>query len=256
MVNDCLAAKRYSEWLASAVQGRVVDGNCVVTIPFYDPSHDSLELLVRSTSDGEISISDGGYILGFLGDGSAMGGLPEPKALLASRILEDNGLSIVGGEIVGLAEDEYFPVRFHEVVQCLLRLIDVFELRLEVPRAGFHPEVATYLRKLNVVFEAGRRVVGYSELPHTFDFGIDSPKGERLIKIVTRPDSKTTGSIIFAHEDIARKRTSPSVFALYDDRAFDFPRNKQRALERYGIPTIRWRDADSVGNMIGVAQVS
>lgn len=253
MVNNCRAAARYAEWLASAVQGRIVDGNCVVTIPFYDPSHDSLELLVKSSPSGEISISDGGYILGFLGDGSAMGGLPEPKALLASRIIEDNGLSIVGSEIVGVAEDEHFPVRFHEVVQCLLRLIDIFELRLEMPKTGFHPEVSAFLRKQDVAFEAGRRVVGYSELPHIFDFGVDSPMGERLIKIVTRPDSKTTGSIIFAHEDIARKRASPSVFALYDDRVFDFPRSKQRALERYGIPTIRWQDAASVSRMIGVA---
>jgi Domain of unknown function DUF1828./Domain of unknown function DUF1829. len=253
MVNECLAAKRYSEWLAGTVQGRVVDGNCVVTIPFYDSSHDSLELLVKTSPGGEITISDGGYILGFLGDGSALGGLPEPKAMLASKILEDCGLSIVGGEIVGNAENEYFPIRFHEVVQCLLRLIDVFELRLEVPKAGFLPEVATFLRQRDVKFESGRRVVGYSELPHVFDFGIDSPKGERLIKIITRPDAKTTGSIIFAHEDIAKRRASPSVFALYDDRSFDFPGNKRRALERYGIPAIRWQDATSVEHMIGVA---
>lgn len=253
MVNECLAAKRYSDWLAGTVQGRVVDGNCVVTIPFYDPSHDSLELLVKKSADGSITISDGGYILGFFGDGGTLGDLPEPRALLVSKILEDSGLSVVGGEILGDAEDEYFPIRFHEVVQCLLRLVDVFELRLEVPKAGFHPEVATYLRNRDVEFEPRRRIVGYSELPHVFDFGIDSPKGERLIKIVSRADSKTTGSIIFAHEDIAKRKLSPNVFALYDDRVFDFPNNKRRALERYGIPTIRWQDTTSVEHMIGVA---
>ncbi|HUW39410.1 MAG TPA: DUF1828 domain-containing protein [Rectinemataceae bacterium] len=253
MVNECLAARRYSEWLAGTVQGRVVDGDCVVTIPFYDPSHDSLELLVRRSADGGISISDGGYILGSFGNGDTLSDLPEPRAMLIAKILEDSGLSIVGGEIIGDAEDEFFPIRFHEVVQCILRLVDVFELRLETPKASFQPEVATFLRKRNVQFEPGRRIVGYSELPHVFDFGIDSPKGEHLIKIVSRADAKTTGSIIFAHEDIARRNTSPNLFALYDDRVFDFPNSKRRALERYGIPTIRWQDTASVEHMIGVA---
>ena len=63
------------------VQGRVVDGNCVVTIPFYDSSHDSLELLAKMSVNGRINISDGGYVLGLFGDRGTLRDLPEPALL-------------------------------------------------------------------------------------------------------------------------------------------------------------------------------
>lgn len=128
------------------------------------------------------------------------------------------------------------------LVQCLIKVSDMFMMKNTNEVSTFGSEVKVFLEQNDIRALADINLIGKSKLSTKFDFGIGKSlkASERLIKVRNGLDLSTTKNIIFSWEDTKEVREESSLFVFLNDREKSINMSHINGLSEYGIHSCLW----------------
>lgn len=116
----------YTQWLRNEITTAKLGEYIQITTPFLDHLNDYIQIYAKINSDGNIELSDDGYIINnLMMSGVLIKRSPIRKSRL-EKMLRSFGVTMNGDEIVSNATMKDFPQKKHLFVQALLLIDDMF----------------------------------------------------------------------------------------------------------------------------------
>lgn len=172
-----------------------IDQNIIrIDTPFYDRHNDSLIIYASDCGNGNIKISDAGYVLDDLETDGIY--ILRSKLRMDFMLKQLNSFAIrfdkETNELYTISSTEQYAVNQYLLVQAMLFVNDMFMLSNKNVSSIFLNEVAGFLEDNNIRAIANRAIIGTSGMIHRFDFSIAGFKDipERLIRVVNTPDNE------------------------------------------------------------------
>ena len=134
----------YANWIKERITFEKVNEYYEITTPYLDRFDDFLKIYVKQLKDGTIYMTDDGYIIGNLLSCGLSLRKNSNKFKILERIVNNYGLQLKGEEITTKAELNNFPLKKHLMVQAMLSVDNMFELRKENVKNLFLVDVIEY----------------------------------------------------------------------------------------------------------------
>jgi len=134
----------YTAWLKSEITIANFGEYTELTTPYLDRFNDYLQIYAKQNSDGTITLTDDGYIIGSLiSSGMTFQKSPKRQKML-DRVANNYNVSIVGEEIKAIATAGNFPQKKHMMVQAMLAVDDMYTVSGENIKDLFLEDVETF----------------------------------------------------------------------------------------------------------------
>ena len=232
---------QYWNWLQEQTTVREVGDYVEITTPYLDRHNDCLQLYAGKHREGFI-LTDDGYVL----DDLAQAGVEATsgkRSILLQETLNGFGVRAVAGALQVETSLDDFGLRKHSLLQAMLAVSDMFYLASPTVEGVFHEDVTTWLDASGVRYAPNVKFSGKSGYDHKFDFvipkSLDQP--ERVCRSINRPDRNTAQTMAFAWLDTREVRDpNAAAYAILNDSGGSVPRSVDKALDSYGVRTIRW----------------
>lgn len=236
IVND------YYLWLKNETFYTEVNDNISrISLPFLDHNNDYTEVYIINGLNGDFRISDDGETLNTLElDGVSM---TSSRKLIVERILASHGCHMEHNEIFIFANKDNISIKKHMLVQCLLKIGDLYALASSNIKSFFAEDVAEFLDENGIRYTPNPMFIGKSDFPCQFDFVIPKSKRkpERIIKTFNSLDNERAKILMFSWEDTKLTRPIGSnLYALINDSEKIAKKIVTNSLAQYGIKTVEW----------------
>lgn len=239
---------QYWAWLKDKTKLREVGGEWVeITTPHLDRHNDYLQIYARRMN-GNLVLTDDGYIIGDLIRGGCRLDSPKRQALL-NMTLAGFGVQLVEGRLEVRASPENFALRKHNLLQAMLAVNDLFYLAIPMVASLFYEDVVLWLEASDIRFTPNVKFTGKSGYDHLFDFVIPKSRKqpERILHTITRPSKDTAEAAAFKWIDTRDVRSSDSrAYALLNDQEQGVPQGVVDALGSYDIRPVIWSAREQV----------
>ena len=133
----------YVAWLHEGLAVEEVNGACELTTPFLDRHNDHLQIYAVRR-DGNIVLSDDGYILSDLRTSGLEVDTPKRKMVLDS-VLSGLGVRMENNQLVVEASARNLGQRLHSLVQAMLAVNDMFVMAQPRVASFFWEDVRSFL---------------------------------------------------------------------------------------------------------------
>jgi len=235
--------KKYIDWVQECIEFEQIGEWIAINTNYLDINNDAIQVYVKKTEHGYL-LSDDGFVKSEL----FLSGLSlhtiKQKELFESVML---GFGIYSKDDVLYknVQKKEFPFQFHQYIQGILSLLDLFFLSTPKAKLLFYEEVLIWLDKLEIPYNENIKVSGKSGLDHKIDFAFPKKgkKKERLAKILNRVSKSKIKDTIFTFQDIKKSRDFLP-FALINDEKGEDLSKEVYALEAYDIFTVPWSQKD------------
>lgn len=244
-----LLIEEYVRWLRSGLAATKVDGACELTTPFLDRHNDHLQIYAIR-ENGEIRLTDDGYILAELQASGVSLTTPKRKAIL-DGFLRGFGVQREDDELTVNASPSNVGQRIHTLVQAMLAVNDMFVLAQPRVASLFFEDVRAFLDEHEVRYSERVKLPGRTGFDHSIDFLIPKSraKPERLVKTINAPNKNTVTNYLFALNDIRQNRSLQSqAYAVLNDHHRKPPGGDVlRALQEYDVVPALWSERERFG---------
>lgn len=239
---------QYWAWLKDKTKLREVGGEWVeITTPHLDRHNDYLQIYARRIN-GNLVLTDDGYIIGDLIRGGCRLDSPKRQALL-NMTLAGFGVQLAEGRLEVRASPENFALRKHNLLQAMLAVNDLFYLAIPMVASLFYEDVVSWLEASDIRFTPNVKFTGKSGYDHLFDFVIPKSRRqpERILHTITRPSKDTAEAAAFKWIDTRDVRSSDSrAYAFLNDQEQGVPQGVVDALGSYDIRPVIWSAREQV----------
>jgi len=233
----------YYSWLKSISFLNQLDNNIArISLPFLDRNNDYTEIYAVKQSEREYLLTDDGATCGEL----EFSGFEfnDKRLEMLNTIVNSHGVSIDSNKaIFTVADIDSLPQKKHMLVQCMMKVSDLFELRRSKVTSLFTEDIAEFLDENDIRYTPDVMLIGKSKLPCHFDFIIPSNKTapERLIRGMNRLDNNSVRLLIFSWEDTRDSRSRESKFyAFINDIELQSRTTVISSLKEYDITPVMW----------------
>ena len=239
----------YADWIRSEIVTAKFGEYTQITTPFLDHLNDYIQIYVKVDQDGQIKMSDDGYIINNLAlSGVSINRSPTRKQRL-EKTLRSFGVSMIKDEIISSATVEDFPQKKHLFIQALLRIDDMFTTSQSSVKDLFNDDVKSFFDAHNIYYSENLSVVGKTGGVHPYDFHFQRSKNqpERFCKTINRLTQTTSRTAIFGWLDTEDVRDSASKLIVLINDENPVKPDAMNALRNYSdrnIEPICFSDAD------------
>jgi len=243
MIND------YTEWLKKEISTCAFGEYIELTTPYLDRFNDYLQIYVKQDTDGTISMTDDGYIIGnLISSGmSFKKGTKIHKTL--DKIAKNFNVLINGEEIVTTANSHNFPQKKHMMVQAMLAIDDLYIVSPENVKDLFFDEIRTYFDANDIFYSENFSVLGKTETIYTYDYHLQRTreKPERFCRGINRLNQPRRDMTLFNWIDTQDKRgNAGELIVIYNDNNA-VSDDVLRGFYNYGIKTLPFSQRQDIG---------
>lgn len=231
----------YLEWLRGRITVADINGVCEITTPFLDRHNDLLQIYVEP-SNGNLRLTDDGYILGDL-ESSGFTIDTNKRRDMLRLVLNGFGVEERDGELLVETSIEKFPQKKHALVQAMLAVNDMFMTARPHVATLFLQDVELFLEAHEVRFSPSVEFTGKTGFVHKFDFLIPRSRGapERLLRAINRPSRDTATSLLFSWTDTKEVRPKESQFyVMLNDTEKPLAADILEAFKHYQVEPVAW----------------
>lgn len=240
--NDIL--DKYIKWIKDNTSVKSIkDGKiCEIITPFLDRHNDHLQIYILKSGDS-YKLTDDGYTLADLKLSGLEINTPKRQTTLKTALY---GFGVKLGENQELtitANESNIGQKKHNLLQAILTINDMYILSQENIYSFFKEDVERYFQSNSIYFSRDIKIAGKTGFDHNIDFIISASqsKPERLIRTVNSPKKDNILSAIFAFNDIAQTRNTPTKdYVIYNDTEKKVSPDVDSALSNYEVQSIPW----------------
>ncbi len=232
--------QNYVNWLKEKINFRELNGYTEITTPFVNHINDHIQIYVKKDINNKLLLSDGSETLNNLElEGVEINTKSRKKAL--ETILNGFGVTIHDNQLLTYASETTFPIRKHNLIQCILSVDDMYILAQPRVESFFYDAVINFLNINEVRYTTNIILEGKSTFQHKFDILIPKSKkeNERIIKLGSSPKKQNVIAQLFAFEDTKQKRDNEGIIIINDVEK-EVPPDVSQAIKEYGIYEIPW----------------
>mgnify|MGYP001144805340 FL=1 len=219
-----------------------------LTTPFLDRNNDHIEVYVIKRDDDSLVITDDSYTINELEMSGLNLDVSKKIKNALNVILNSHGVAINDDKSLSVTANlANFPNKKHMLIQCMIKVSDLFMLSQSNIKSFFLEDVKNFFEKNDIRYTEGPSFIGKSKLVNNFDFVISHYKDapERLIRVVNNYNLDYAKSIIFSWEDIREVRTNnPVLYTFINDTNKVPSKEALQALNEYDIKYILWNERD------------
>ena len=239
----------YTDWLKKNMQETQIDRDIFrLTTPFLDRNNDHIEVYVIKRDDDSLVITDDSYTINELEMSGLNLDVSKKIKNALNVILNSHGVAINDDKSLSVTANlANFPNKKHMLIQCMIKVSDLFMLSQSNIKSFFLEDVKNFFEKNDIRYTEGPSFIGKSKLVNNFDFVISHYKDapERLIRVVNNYNLDYAKSIIFSWEDIREVRTNnPVLYTFINDTNKVPSKEALQALNEYDIKYILWNERD------------
>ena len=251
-INQLIA--EYSSWLNSKISVAKYGETYELTTPFLDRFNDYLQIYVTPEKDGELILTDGGYIIENLLSSGVTLKQGSKKLNRINQIAKNFGLNINGDQIVATAKESQFPQKKHAMVQAMLAIDELYETEPKAEKDFFAEDVKAYFDKNSIFYSDTVKFEGKSGSTATYDLLFQRNKNhpERLCNIVNKMSESSRNMMIFNWMDIAPIRKPDSMLiVILNDIVREVEDKDISALESYNITPALFSEPEKLLTLCG-----
>ena len=238
---------RYWEWLRNKTTLREIGDYVEITTPCLDRHNDYLQIYARSRN-GELILSDDGYILEDLELSGCSIDTPKRKALL-KMTLDGFGVKRNERELEVSVSQDNFALRKHNLLQAMLSVNDLFYMASPIVESLFYEDVVSWLDVSEIRYAPKVKFTGRSGYDHLFDFIIPKSKAgpERILRAINRPRGDAAKAMVFSWIDTREVRPPEScAYAILNDSEETVSVSVLDAFRNYDVRTVLWSGREEV----------
>lgn len=256
MTNDFDWIKEYKDWLVGNFHcEKLSSGWTAIATPIMDRHNDGITVYANN-NNGNITLSDDGYIIGdLLADGMSFKG--KNRKILLENLLLSYGAKNEDNVITMKTTEEHYAMSFHMFMQALLAINDMFFLNSPNVKTIFLEDVSDYLEENNIIYTSNFLARGSTGIEFKFDFQIAGRTSEILISSFNSINRQNLSSFLFDWLDIKEERIRQakkdvSGLAIINDIEKPVDQQFLNALSAKGTEYILFSQrntADSIGKL-------
>lgn len=237
----------YLEWLRHGLSVEALEDACELTTPFLDRHNDHLQIYAMRRN-GNIALSDDGYILSDLRTSGLELNTPKRKAVLDAT-LRGFGVRIENKQLVIEATPRNLGQKVHSLIQAMLAVNDMFSMAQARVATFFWEDVKEFLDEHDVRYSPHVKIAGKSGFDHAIDFLIPRSRlrPERIVQAINAPNRNSITSYLFTLEDTREARDEElnrnhgsEAYAVLNDRDREISGETVEALQAYEVKPILW----------------
>lgn len=231
----------YLEWLKAGLSVEQINGACELTTPFLDRHNDHLQIYAVK-SNGNIVLSDDGYVLADLRTGGLELNTPKRKLVIDS-VLNGFGVRREGQQLMVEASPKNLPQRLHSLVQAMLTINDMFVMAQPRVAGFFWEDVRAFLDQHEIRYSPRTKLSGKSGYDHGIDFLIPKSKNrpERFLQAINAPTKSTIGTYLWVLNDTREARGQDAeAYAFLNDEEHEVGGDVMDALSAYNVTAAMW----------------
>lgn len=247
--------KAYIEWLNAKLAYKDLKAGAIeITTPFLDRHNDRLQIYAIPMKNGEIKLTDDGYILSDLQTNGFELATSNKRKQIFTTIVNGYGVSFNSdfNELFITTDFRDFPRKKHSLIQAMMTVNDMFMTTKSTVSSLFTEDVENFLEINNIRYSENIFLSGKSGYNHNFNFLIphfkDTP--ERVVHTMNVPSKGTLSNIIFAWSDTRENRNKQNykseLYVFINDQEKDIDPNIMNAFKNENIFPIPWSGRDSV----------
>jgi hypothetical protein len=246
MIND------YTEWLRREITIATFSEHTEITTPYVDRFNDYLQIYAKMNSDGTLSLTDDGYIIGNL----ISSGLTFKKGskrynALVSIARKFNVAILNGEEITTSVTPDNFPQAKNMMVQAMLAIDDLFVVSPENVKEMFLEDIETYFNANDIFFTRDFSLLGKTGTVYTYDFHFQRTKNrpERFCRGINRLDMSKRDLALFNWVDTQEKRKDTSELIIIYNDEHPVKDDILRGFTNYGVPVVPFSERQKTENL-------
>jgi Domain of unknown function DUF1828/Domain of unknown function DUF1829 len=233
----------YIGWLRQGLSVEEVGEACELTTPFLDRHNDHLQVYA-TRQNGNIVLSDDGYILSDLRTSGLEVDTPKRKAVLDS-VLKGLGVRTENGQLLVEASTTNLGQRLHSLVQAMLAVNDMFVMAQTRVANFFFEDVRNFLDSNDIRYTPRVKLAGKSGYDHGVDFLIPKSRNrpERILQAIAAPKKDNIFAYLWTLNDTRAARTGESTaeaYAFLNDQEHSIGGDVIEALQAYEVVPAVW----------------
>ncbi len=202
----------YFAWLKNISFMEDINDNVArISLPFLNRNNDYTEIYAVKRSENEYLLTDNGETCNELElSGFDFSG---KRASSLINMVNSHGVSLnSNNEMYVIADINDMPQKKHMLVQCLIKVNDMFASKMPMQKPLFIDEIAAFFDAHSIRYTPNISIIGKSKLPCQFDFAIPKSAGapERLVRGINNLDNNSAKLLIFNWEDTRLSRNNES----------------------------------------------
>ena len=190
----------YTNWINERISFERIGEYYEITTPYLDRFDDYLQIYVKQIDEDNIFFTDDGYIIGNL----IACGMQFKKGSARRDILErticNYGLTLNGEAITATDTIKNFPQKKHMMVQAMLLIDNMFELRKGNVKNLFLEDVTAFFDKNEIYYTRDFSIVGKTKNVYTYDFHFQRNRAnptDRFCRVINHLNKSIRDSTIF-----------------------------------------------------------
>lgn len=240
--------EQYFSWLRDNYQSEQISNNIQrISTPFLDRNNDFTEIYIVKQNDGTYKITDDSYIINEL-EFSGFKFSPKRRETLNRILLSFNASINENNEIFTIATESDIVIKKHMLINCLIKVSDLFNLKEDTVKSLFLEDVQMLLDKHNVRYIENFTLSGRSHLSYQFDFAIPKTPNapQRIIRAINNIDITQAKLLIFTWEDTKLTRQPNSTFIpIINNINKPISDKVLTCLKEYSIYPIQWSNIEN-----------
>jgi hypothetical protein len=247
--------KSYIDWLNTKITYKDLEAGAIeITTPFLDRHNDRLQIFAIPQKNGEIKLTDDGYIISDLQLSGFELSRSKRRKQIFNTIINGYGVSLNTeyNELFVTTDTKDFPRKKHMLLQAMMTVNDMFMTSKSTVSSLFAEDVGSFLEANNIRYTENIFFSGKSGYNHNFNFVISPFKEipERVIHTMNIPSKGNLSKIVFSWSDTKetriRKSHNSDLYVFINDQEKDVDSNLISALTNEEIYPVLWSDKDSV----------
>ena len=238
----------YANWLKSEITFEQMGEYYEITTPYLDSANDYLQIYVRQDGDTILFTDDSATINNLKMCGFVFTAARKEHL---NRILNQYGVKLSGNELTIKATPRDFPQKKHLLLQCMLRVDDMFTISKAKVASLFLDDIQDFFEQRDIFYSDNVQFTGTSGFSHSYDFLLQRSrnKPERLCQAVNNPNKTSMSNILFSWSDTkpVRKHDSQLVVILNDGNTIG--QGVEDAFRNYNAHVIRWSERNKPTNL-------
>lgn len=231
----------YTNWINEEMSFERIGEYYEITTPYFDRFDDYLQIYVKQLDDDKIFLTDDGYIIGNLIACGMQFRNGSSKRSILERTIKNYGLCLDGEAITTTADFKNFPQKKHMMVQAMLLIDNMFELRKDNVKNLFLEDVTSFFDKHEIYYTRDFSIIGKTRNIYTYDFHFQRNRRnrtDRFCRVINRLNKSIRDSTIFNWIDTVDARADASSLIVVVNDENPINESDIEALNSYNIESI------------------